>query len=94
MPTSRCIGTAGCLSCGADNPVRENERGALNLSCGFCDLSAYAKKGTQAERAARARMKPITTTDDARADAKGADAVAAAAKPAAKRSGAMPWMRS
>ena len=76
------IGTIKCLCCGQELPVKENDNGALNLSCPWCDLSAYAKKGTQAHKL----LAPKVKRDEAPAAAAPAAVVAAA--PAADKAAA------
>lgn len=51
------IGTVGCLCCGERIPVKVGGKGgALSICCPWCDLSAYAKAGTQAYAKIEARM--------------------------------------
>jgi hypothetical protein len=49
-PKKQVIGTAACHCCGRDIPVKQNELGTLDMSCGWCDLPMYAKKGTEAHK--------------------------------------------
>jgi len=56
-PTKTIIGTAECSCCGREIPARESDTGTLNLSCQWCDLPLYAKKGTEAHRLLMARVK-------------------------------------
>lgn len=49
-PKKAVIGTATCHCCGRDIPVKQNELGTLDMSCGWCDLPMYAKKGTEAHK--------------------------------------------
>lgn len=56
-PKKTIIGTAACSCCGREIPARESETGTLNLSCQWCDLPLYAKKGTEAHRVLLARVK-------------------------------------
>ncbi|CAB3726123.1 hypothetical protein [Paraburkholderia rhynchosiae] len=56
-PTKTIIGTAECSCCGREIPARESETGTLNLSCQWCDLPLYAKKGTEAHKLLMARVK-------------------------------------
>lgn len=51
------IGKMPCLACGEQLTVKANDKGALNVSCPECDLSAYAKEGTAAKRALMPRIK-------------------------------------
>lgn len=51
------VGVIDCHCCKRQIPVREAETGTLNVSCGWCDFSAYAKAGTEANRIVRAQMK-------------------------------------
>lgn len=46
----KCIGTVACLVCGSEIPARENENGTIDMGCGFCDFTAYAKRGTEAHQ--------------------------------------------
>lgn len=57
---SKLVGSMSCWNpnCGEDIPVKEGEKGAMNLSCPWCGLSAYAKAGTEAHGDATALMKP------------------------------------
>jgi hypothetical protein len=49
-PKKTVIGTATCHCCGRDIPVKQSETGTLDMSCQWCDLPMYAKKGTEAHR--------------------------------------------
>jgi len=51
------VGVIECRCCKRDIPVREAENGTLNVSCGWCDFSAYAKASTEANKVIRAQMK-------------------------------------
>ncbi len=42
------IGVRECLTCKHEVPVKKSDGGAVSVSCPWCDLSAYAKPGTQA----------------------------------------------
>ncbi|MCX5545683.1 hypothetical protein M3A49_40780 [Paraburkholderia sp. CNPSo 3076] len=55
-PKKAVIGTAACLCCGRDIPVKQNEHGTLDHSCQWCDLPMYAKEGTEAHRLLMARV--------------------------------------
>lgn len=50
------VGMIECRCCKRHIPVREAETGTLNVSCQWCDFSAYAKSGTEAARIIRAQM--------------------------------------
>ena len=50
------VGTMECRCCHRHIPVREADTGTLNVSCQWCDFSAYAKHGTEAARIIRAQM--------------------------------------
>lgn len=52
------LGVIACRCCQRDIPVRAAENGTLNVSCGWCDFSAYAKAGTEANRLIRGQMAP------------------------------------
>lgn len=43
-------GTYSCLCCKHEVVVKENDGGTLSFACPYCDLSAWAKKGTEAAR--------------------------------------------
>ena len=82
------VGDAPCLACSQVIPIKENDKGCQSCSCPWCDFSAYAKKGTEAQRALAARMKArvpaaATSTNAAPGDA------SSSKKPPAQR---MPWM--
>lgn len=50
------LGTLACLCCSREIPVKKSTGGALSACCPWCDLSAYAKEGTEAHRLISARM--------------------------------------
>lgn len=54
MPT---IGRMRCLCCGEEIAVKENDKKTVNLSCPWCDLSAYVKAGTAAHRMLAPKIK-------------------------------------
>ncbi|MFX1803517.1 hypothetical protein PWR66_07675 [Paraburkholderia sp. A1RO-5] len=49
-PKKVVIGTAECHCCGREIPVKQSETGTLDMSCQWCDLPMYAKKGTEAHK--------------------------------------------
>lgn len=51
------IGTTSCLCCGETIPAKVGEKGALSVSCPWCDLSAYARAGSVAHRKLSERVK-------------------------------------
>lgn len=88
------IGTAPCLACSRDVVVRENDRGALNFSCAHCDLSCYAKEGTEAKRKLMPRVKVYPEREAEKkpaGDAKPAPSAPPAKPPADKPRERMPW---
>ena len=44
------LGGVPCLCCGEQVPVKKSAGGAVSVCCPWCDLSAYAKEGTEAYR--------------------------------------------
>lgn len=86
------VGKMDCLCCGHEIPVKQAENGTLNASCPWCDLPAYAKKGTGAHRLITAKLRdkpeaaqaPAATTPPA---APAAKAPTPANKPAARMGG-------
>lgn len=76
------VGTVLCLSCGEQIPVKGTAGGGLSVCCPWCELSAYAKSGTDAERRIRARMKTDAAPEPEPAKP---SAPVAAVKPAAKQ---------
>lgn len=50
MAGRESVGKIKCLCCGNEIPVKQTTGGALSVSCQWCDLSAYAKSGTEAHR--------------------------------------------
>ncbi len=53
----RSIGTMSCLCCAQEIPAKAEDGKAVSVSCQWCDLSAYAKHGTDAYRRIMARVK-------------------------------------
>lgn len=51
------LGTLACLCCSREIPVKKSTGGALSACCPWCDLSAYAKDGTEAHRIIAGRMR-------------------------------------
>lgn len=51
------LGTLACLCCSREIPVKKSTGGALSACCPWCDLSAYAKDGTEAHRLIAGRMR-------------------------------------
>lgn len=51
------LGTLACLCCSREIPVKKSTGGALSACCPWCDLSAYAKEGTEAHRLLAGRMR-------------------------------------
>jgi len=56
MAIRESVGAIPCLCCGQSVPVKKSAGGAVSVSCPWCDLSAYAKEGTQAHRRIMAVM--------------------------------------
>lgn len=52
------LGAIPCLCCGQSVPVKKSPGGSLSVSCPWCDLSAYAKEGTEAHRRIMANLPP------------------------------------
>lgn len=50
MALKRKIGVGKCFACGEPVVWRKTDGGALSCFCQMCDLQAYAKDGTEAER--------------------------------------------
>lgn len=50
MAVRESLGAIPCLCCGQSVPVKKSPGGSVSVSCPWCDLSAYAKEGTQAHR--------------------------------------------
>jgi len=46
----KCIGTVACLVCGSELPARVNDKGTIDMGCGYCDFIGYAKVGTEAHQ--------------------------------------------
>ena len=57
--TRESLGAVPCLCCGQAVPVKKSAGGSISVSCPWCDLSAYAKDGTQAHRKIVARLPKI-----------------------------------
>ncbi|WP_373986985.1 hypothetical protein [Duganella sp. BuS-21] len=53
------LGAIPCPCCGHPVMVRENDAGTLTISCDGCDISAFAKKGTDAAAKWRKAL-PVT----------------------------------
>lgn len=53
------LGTLACVCCSREIPVKKSTGGALSACCPWCDLSAYAKEGTEAHRLLAGRMRRI-----------------------------------
>lgn len=51
------IGTAACLACTREVVVQENANGTHNWNCRHCDMSAWCKKGTEAQRMLEKKIK-------------------------------------
>jgi len=51
------IGTLACLACSREIPVKKSSGGALSACCPWCDLSSYAKTGTEAYRLLDGRLR-------------------------------------
>jgi endogenous inhibitor of DNA gyrase (YacG/DUF329 family) len=60
------VGTGECPACKREVVWRKTEGGALSMFCQHCDLQAYAKDGTEAERIV---MKAIGATQNNQAAA-------------------------
>lgn len=87
------IGTVGCLCCGERIPVKVSAGGAMSVCCPWCDLSAYAKAGTQAYARIEARMEKERAPEPAPSPEpapKPAQKPEAKQKPSPKRE-ALPW---
>lgn len=60
MAVRESIGSIPCLCCGQLVPAKKSSGGSVSVSCPWCDLSAYAKEGTQAHRRIMAALpKPV-----------------------------------
>lgn len=44
------LGAIPCLCCGQAIPVKRSTGGAISVCCSWCDLTAYAKEGSEAYR--------------------------------------------
>ena len=76
------VGAGECPACKREVVWRKTEGGALSMFCQHCDLQAYAKDGTEAERII---MKSIGAAPTLKApEPKPAPAPAADPKPAPK----------
>ena len=78
------LGAVPCLCCGQAVPVKKSEKGAISVSCPWCDLSAYAKPGTESYRRIVARMP--TKAEPEAPPAKAPSAPPPQAAPAPKKS--------
>jgi hypothetical protein len=93
MPT---IGTAQCIICRRDIPIKKNDKGTLSFSCGYCDVTIYSKRGTESHGLLSKVVKlSVVDVDEDHAPAE----VAASSAPAAARAAPasspakMPWLR-
>lgn len=77
----RKVGTGACFACGREVVWRKTEGGALSTFCQHCDLQAYAKDGTEAERMILAKIGATAAPAPDKAPAP--QPAPAAAKPAA-----------
>lgn len=59
------LGVLPCLSCSRDIPVKQSTGGGISVCCPWCDLSAYAKQGTEAHRRITARLPTQETAEQA-----------------------------
>nr|WP_250488306.1 MULTISPECIES: hypothetical protein [unclassified Caballeronia] len=59
------IGTIKCHCCERDIPAKENEHGTLDVSCQWCEMPVYAKKGTEAHKRLSARVVRFPVPHDA-----------------------------
>lgn len=81
------IGTAPCVACAREVVVRENGNGALNFSCAHCDLSMYAKKGTEAHKRLAPKVKRYELEQPAAPEKKPGEGKAPPAPAASKKYG-------
>lgn len=58
------LGFMPCPCCGHSVAVRENEAGTLTIACDGCDISAFAKKGTEAANKWRAALPAPVPKED------------------------------
>jgi len=58
MPPRESLGAVPCLCCGREVPVKKSTGGSVSVSCPWCDLSAYAKAGTEAFKKIMAKLPP------------------------------------
>lgn len=65
MAVRESLGAIPCLCCGQSVPVKKSAGGSLSVSCPWCDLSAYAKEGTQAHRRIVAALPKAPAADPA-----------------------------
>jgi len=70
------VGTVACLVCGESIPVKGTAGGGVSVCCPWCDVSAYAKAGTEAARIIKGKMKPDAAPNDPPAAEKQAAPVA------------------
>ncbi len=90
MAVKEMLGTLACLNpnCGVAVPVKKSSGGAISVNCAYCDLTVYAKAGTQSHSHILALLKPARSDQPATASVKSEPAPAAKpAKPAASASG-------
>ncbi len=55
--TSEKVGRGTCLHCGESVTYRRSAGGMLKSACDACDMSAYAPRNSEAERAMLATIK-------------------------------------
>lgn len=82
MAIRESLGAIPCLCCGQSVPVKASASESLSVSCPWCDLSAYAKKGTQAHRRIMAALPKPTAEPAPAADAPPPPAAKPAFRPA------------
>ncbi len=63
--TSEKVGRGTCLHCGEAVTYRRSAGGMLKAACDACDMSAYAPRNSEAERAMLATIKnPAPVPED------------------------------
>ncbi len=82
--TRESLGAMPCLCCGQSIPVKKSPGGAISACCSWCDLSAYAKEGTEAYRRIMRKL-PQPDTEPARPAAAPIPSPPPAAKPAPRK---------
>lgn len=50
------LGKIPCPECGDLTALKENEAGTLTIACQECDLSAFAKKGSECAKVWRGKL--------------------------------------